>query len=399
MVGDLRMARPRTAYAGFVVFGGFWGTWGASVPAVRDQAGVSDGELGTALLFVGAGALPAMLAAGRAVDRWGTRVTALLLVLLGLSGVLIAMGARDLRSLCITLTAAGAASGAADVAINATAGAAEQATDRPVITRAHGAFSATVVVASLGTGWLLAGDAALSVPFVVLAAAATAVAAAVTAPARSAPAPAPTPTTAPADPASADPGGWLRSRSIVMPLLMVGGLGALAFAVENAHQSWSAVYLVDVLAAGPALAAAGPAVFAGLVALTRFAVGALPALPPGRPLVAGALLAAQGTAVVAVSQNVTTALLGLGLAAIGTAVLFPTLLSLLLTLAPDHARGTATSVVTTTAYLGFLAGPPYVGLWAQTITLPGAMHAVAALAVALAVLIRPVLRRVSAPPH
>lgn len=67
------MARPWTAYAGFIVFGGFWGTWGASVPSVRDQAGVSDGELGTALVFVGAGALPAMLVAGRAVDRWGTR--------------------------------------------------------------------------------------------------------------------------------------------------------------------------------------------------------------------------------------------------------------------------------------------------------------------------------------
>lgn len=391
------MARPRTAYAGFVVFGGFWGTWGASVPAVRDQAGVSDGELGTALLFVGAGALPAMLAAGRAVDRWGTRVTALLLVLLGLSGVLIAMGARDLRSLCMTLAVAGAASGAADVAINTTAGAAERAHARPVITRAHGAFSATVVVASLGTGWLLAGGAALPVPFVVLAVAATAVAVAVTASAGSPAAPAST--EVPADHASADPGGWLRSRSSVLPLLMVGGLGALAFAVENAHQSWSAVYLVDVLAAGPALAAAGPAVFAGLVALTRFAVGALPALPPGRLLVAGALFAAQGTVVVAASQNVATALIGLGLAAIGTAVLFPTLLSLLLTLAPDHGRGTATSVVTTMAYLGFLAGPPYVGLWAQTSTLPGAMLAVAALAAALAVLIHPVLRRIAAPSH
>ena len=41
------------------MFGASWGVWGASVPAVRDQAGVSEGQLGTALLFVGAGALPA----------------------------------------------------------------------------------------------------------------------------------------------------------------------------------------------------------------------------------------------------------------------------------------------------------------------------------------------------
>jgi hypothetical protein len=29
------------------------------------------------------------------------------------------------------------------------------------------------------------------------------------------------------------------------PLLVIGGLGALAFAVENAHQTWSALYLRD----------------------------------------------------------------------------------------------------------------------------------------------------------
>jgi hypothetical protein len=55
-----------SAYVAFAAFGAFWGVWGASVPRVQDQAGVSDGELGLALLFVGAGALPAMLLVGRA---------------------------------------------------------------------------------------------------------------------------------------------------------------------------------------------------------------------------------------------------------------------------------------------------------------------------------------------
>ena len=64
------------AYAAFAVFGAFWGTWGAAVPAVRDRAGVGDGQLGTALLLIGAGGMPAMLLAGRAIDRWGRRVTA-----------------------------------------------------------------------------------------------------------------------------------------------------------------------------------------------------------------------------------------------------------------------------------------------------------------------------------
>src|ERR671916_393501 len=86
----------RTAYAGFAAFGVFWGVWGASVPAVREQAGLSDGQLGTALLFIGAGALPAMLLTGRALDRWGHRLTAALLVVMGGAGVAVVLTARGL---------------------------------------------------------------------------------------------------------------------------------------------------------------------------------------------------------------------------------------------------------------------------------------------------------------
>jgi MFS family permease len=125
------------------VFGVFWGTWGASVPSVRSQAGSSDGQLGMALLFIGAGALPAMLLTGRVIDRLGVRFTAAVALMgPGVSGLIVAYGAADFTSLCVGLLLVGAASGAADVAINAAAGAAEQTMTRPVITRSHGVFSA-----------------------------------------------------------------------------------------------------------------------------------------------------------------------------------------------------------------------------------------------------------------
>src|SRR5213078_2611110 len=65
------------------------------------------------------------------------------------------------------------------------------------------------------------------------------------------------------------------ARPRLAPLLVIGALGALAFAMENAHQSWSALYLRDVVGAGAAVAAAGPAVFAGVVAVSRFLTGSL----------------------------------------------------------------------------------------------------------------------------
>ncbi len=375
-------------YAGFAAFGAFWGAWGAAVPAVREQAGLTDGQLGTALLFVGVGALPAMLGTGWLVDRWGHRVTAWLLLALGAAGFAVALTGRGFVSLSVGLTVLGAASGAADVAINAEAGAAERAVSRPVITRAHGVFSAGVIVLSLTTGALLDAGAALVVPFM-LVAALSAVAGFVTfVMVRS------TSHEPLADESShASRGAWNQVTALrLWPLLVVGGLGALAFAVENAHQSWSAVFLGDVLAAGPAVAAAGPAVFAAVVAVTRFAAAALDPRHGIVVVIAGASAAAAGTVVVAIAPNVALALAGLGLAAAGTAVLYPTLLSLGMARVEEPARGTATSVVATTAYLGFLAGPAYVGGWSAAVGLPGAMLAVAAIAGALALLAWPGLR-------
>jgi MFS family permease len=384
-----------TAYAGSAAFGAFWGVWGASVPAVREQTGLSDGQLGTALLFVGAGALPAMLLTGPALDRWGHRLTAFLLTALGGAGVAVALTAQGFASLSFGLAVLGATSGAADVAINAASGTAERASRRPVIARVHGVFSASVVVASLASGALHSAGSAVVVPFL-LAAAATGAAATVaftTAGTRS-------PVPRPAAPARPSERPWRRpgSRMRLVPLLVIGGLGAMTFAVENAHQSWSAVYLGDVLSAGPGLAAAGPAVFAAVVAVTRFAVAALSAAHATAVLIAGATAAAVGTTVMAGAPDVPVALAGLAVAAAGTAVLYPTLVGLVAGQADEAVRGAATSVVTTVAYLGFLAGPVYVGRWAAAVGLPGAMVAVAALAAGLALLTWPALRAITRAP-
>jgi MFS family permease len=72
-------------------------------------------------------------------------------------------------------------------------------------------------------------------------------------------------------------------------------------------------------------------------------------------------------------------------------------MSVLTTMAPDERRGAATSVVTPVAYLGFLAGPVYVGTWAGAVGLPGAMLAVAGLAAGLALLAGAALGRINPP--
>ena len=367
-----------SAYVAFAAFGSFWGAWGASVPRVQDQAGVDDGELGLALLFVGAGALPAMLLAGRALDRFGLRVAAGLIAALGVAGAALSLTAHDLVTLSAGLALAGAASGAADVAMNAVAGRAELLAERPVITRAHGTFSAFVVISSLTCGVLAGADLPLATPFVVVAVASVGAGAAMW---RALP------------PGVATEKTHERSTpGRLFPLLAIGILGALAFASENAHQSWSAVFAQDELDATATLTSVAPAVFAATVAVTRFSIGGLPPRHAQTILLAGAAGAGAGALIIAAAPSLFVAALGLIVAGAGTAVLFPTLLGIVSRNVDEARRGRATSVVTVVSYMGFLLGPVYVGLWADTTDLRGAMIAVAALAAALFMLTPMLLR-------
>ncbi|SNT61946.1 Predicted arabinose efflux permease, MFS family [Actinomadura meyerae] len=385
MVRAPRPPHPATvpAYVAFAAFGAFWGVWGASVPRVQQQAGIGDGRLGFALLFVGAGALPAMLLAGRALDRWGPPVAAAAIGALGVAGAGLSVTAAGSASLCAGLALVGAASGAADVTMNALAGRAEKTTGLPVLTRAHGVFSGLVVLASLVTGLASAASLPLAVPFMAVAVLCLLAGASL----RTTP-----PSSAVAEQPGRVPASAPLGRRAAVPLLLIGVLGALAFASENAHQSWSAVFAHEELRSGGGLSAVAPAVFAATVAVTRFSMGGIKAVRARTVLLVGASAAASGALIIAAAPALPVAGLGLATAAAGTAVLFPTLLGIVSRSVEESHRGRATSLVTAVSYLGFLVGPVYVGLWAETAGLRGAMVAVAALAVALLALAPPLLR-------
>lgn len=370
-------------YTAAALFGAFWGVWGASVPRIREQAGINDGQLGVALLFIAAGALPAMLLTGRALDRWGLRFAAAAVIALGLTGVGVALAAHGFVALCVGLAVVGAASGAADVARNATGGRAEQLSGRPIIVRSGGVFSSFVVLSSLASGALFA-VAPTFVPFLIVAVLSVIAGGIIM---RYLP-----PGSTHGEGSVGEAPAAAASGMRYAPLVLIGFLGVLAFASENAHQSWGAVFLEDELAAGPGVSAFAPAVFAAAGALTRFAVGAF---RPGRfhpILLAGALAAASGTVVVALAPSIQVALAGLIVAAAGTAVLFPTLLSIVSRRVNESHRGRATALLIVVSYLGYLLGPVYVGLWSQSTGLRGAMLAVAALSGVLLFLTLPLLR-------
>ncbi|HEX7301216.1 MAG TPA: MFS transporter [Solirubrobacteraceae bacterium] len=371
--------------AGFAAFGAFWGAWGAALPAVQSHAGVDDGELGVALLCIGAGALVSMRLAGALVDRWGPVALPATLVAFGVAAALPGL-ATSTAGLCAVLLVLGATSGAVDVAINAEGTRSEAASGRPVLSLAHGMFSACVVLGSLAAGGLRAADAGAELVLGVVGALVVAVGAGLV---------------RVASPGAGTPGIWagagtVRWRRVPRLLVVLGALCALAFFVENAWQSWGAVHLESDLDASPALGALAPALFASAAAASRLAGHAvIERFDEIAIMRSGALAAAAGTLLAALAPNPALALGGVVVAGAGISICAPILFSIAGRSADETSRGAAVSIVTTIAYVGFVVGPAAVGLLADATTLRASLASAAAVAVALAAL----AGRARAPTH
>ena len=143
------------------------------------------------------------------------------------------------------------------MAINTAGAHAEASTNAPVMNLAHGLFSFAVVAASLGTAVLRSNGAnALMVQLAILGTLMV-ITLFTLLPG--------TQTEMLSAPASGDERAESRARRLPVPpaLLVLGSLGALAYLVENAWQSWSAVLLASGMRASVAIASSAPAVELG----------------------------------------------------------------------------------------------------------------------------------------
>ena len=330
---------------------------------------MDDRQLGLALPWIGVGALVTLRLTGAVADRHPRATLPIGIGLLGLAALL-PVYLRGTAGMVLSCLVIGAASGAGDAAVNAE-GARYEADGGGVLTLGHGAFSAVVVLGSLGSAGLIATGASGPWPLAVVGGAVVAagvVIGVLPAPAAAAP-------RAPRDRGSIRPN---------RTLLLLGGLGAVAYFVENAWQSWSAIHLHATLHASAAVAAAAPAVFAGCAATGRFASHVLQRKVGTRPLfAAGAALAAVGGALAATAPGPALGFVGVALAGAGTSVCAPLLIAAAGRVTPE-AIGAATSTVISLAYLGFVFGPALVGLLAGAATLRIALAATAAAAALLA---------------
>jgi MFS family permease len=356
----------------FLLNGCGFGNWVARIPAVRETLGLDTQVLGLALLGVAIGSLIGLPLSGVLLARFGSRrMTTVAGLAFCACGALPAF-ATNAVTLALALTALGAATGILDVSMNAAGAAVERRGQRSIMSSFHAAFSFGGLLGA-ALGGFVAGRGVAPLTHLGLAAIiGVVIMALVTRPLL-----------------LPDASEQTTGPAFALPTRGLALLGLLTFGAmlsEGAMADWSGIYLRDVRAADPATAAYGYAVFSLCMAIGRLAGDRLVSrFGTVLAVRAGGFVAALGLAAALLVPSVGPALVGFAGVGLGLSIIVPLLFS---AAARSHELpgGTALAAVSTLGYLGFLAGPPLLGVVAHSTTIGIALWLVVALCVGIAVL-------------
>lgn len=368
------------ASAGFVM-----GQALSRVPAVRDQVGADNAQLGLALMGMGLGSLLAMPFTGRLVDRFGSRRVVTVTVVLGCLGWGLVSIVPSVPILLLLLALTGMNVGVWDVAMNIQGTHVEQARSRSLMPSFHAGFSGGAVLGA-GSGALAAylGVGLAQLPVL----AGVAAVAGVLASLRFVPE---EPEVQAEVSTSEVPGPGPGPRRGITRVEVLIGLICLAGALaEGSANDWLALLLVDVHGAPEAFGALTLTAFNLTMMIGRLLGG--PAIERfGRATVVrtGGVLAAIAILTVTLSTSLALALAGGLLWGLGVATIFPAAIS---AAGEIPGRGNrAITVVSTIAYGAFLFGAPSIGLIAEQVGLDRALFLVVGFLV-LMVVLSPVMK-------
>ena len=352
-------------------------TWGPRLPAIKAGLGIDTATIGLLLAGVTVGAILGLLASTPVLHRLGSRraiAGALLLVAAAMTVMGLALFAGSIPLLAVAFAIVGLGIGVLDVLINVEGSAVERAAGRTLMPMMHAAWSIGVA-AGAGIG---AACAALGVSpgeqfiaeAVLIAVAALGTAAGI-----------PGGRHAPAGEPPQDRGaklrqwlrGWLDCRLLLIGVVMLGvelGEGSagnwLTLAVRNGHGQAAAVAALFATA------------FAASEAITRIFGGPIvDRLGRVRTIRVTTALGIVGVMLFILAGNRWVVLLGVVLWAVGVSMGFPLGMSAAAESGPDPAA--RVSVVASIGYLANLAGPPVIGVLAQSAGLLNSLWLIVAL--------------------
>ncbi len=376
---DAAASRPArwAAYAMFAVDGLGFGPWAAHLPAFKVSLGLSDGGLSVPLFAMVIGSLVAMPIAGRLTFRLGSRRVLLIAATqysasVSLIALTVTLGA-GLAAFTVAAFLFGAVKATIDVSANAQAVGIERETSRPILSRCHGCWSLGSLIGAGGAALALRFG---SPPLLTMCLTSLLL---LTLTVASAPCLRSSDEMKSSDAPTASKGSlWPTGR-----LLPLGILAFLGLFCEGSVADWSAVYLAGHVGVPAASAALGFAAYMTAMTLTRFLGDRLIGrLGPAAVLKSGGLLVAIGLGGALLARSLPLAMTGFALAGIGLANAVPVIFR---SAGTGHDPGGAIASVSTLGYLGFLAGPPVIGLLAEAVGLPFALLLVVAFGLTIAV--------------
>lgn len=366
-----QLAPARKAiYVTFFICGLVLAAWVSRIPAIKQQLGLNAGELGLVLMGGPIGLVLAMPLTGWLIARWGSRPVLTWAAMSNCAALPLLALAPNGWALGLALFVFGFANAAMDIAMNAQAVEVEKRHTRPIMSSFHALFSlGGLVGAALGGAAAAGGLAplpffawtALVMGLLMLAA---------------------TRYLLEVRPAASGP-------RFVWPRGALLGLGLIVFCTglgEGAVADWSAVFMKHEMGTSEAVAALAFSAFSVAMVVGRLSGDALiHRFGPVTMARAGGLLAASGFITTLVTNRPEVAMLGFVLIGLGYCTLFPLVFSAAGRV-PGVQPGVALASVATLGYLGFLSGPPLIGLVAQVTSLRVSFMAVAGLAVLISLL-------------
>jgi len=348
-------------------------------PEIKLDLDLTNTQFGLVVIAFPIGAILSGLAAAAAIRRFGAANVAVGGTVLTAAGLVVVGWAPTLWLLVAALFAAGAADSVTDVGQNSHGIAVQRGYGRSIINSFHAVWSAGAV-----TGGLMGTAAAtVSVPLGVHLTVSSAVWVSVALLARRFTLPAGMSVGPPiVEPHAAGAGptrAWMRRPAVfLVALVLIAMSGTM---VEDAGNTWSAVFLVQELDAGPTLAGLGFVATVGAQFVGRV-LGDPMTDRLGQRTVAriGAVLIIVGMGIVVVGPAAGAVVAGFALAGFGSATLVPAAMNAADDM-PGMRAGTALTIVSWLMRVAFVVSPPLVGALGDAFGLRAGLAVVPVLAV------------------
>jgi MFS family permease len=386
------------AWAVFAVFflNGFnFATWASRLPAVRDELGFAESQMGLLLLFMAVGSLLALPLSGLVVQRLGAARAVVIFATINTAGLVttafaVSEGADWVVRVGLFVTGVG--TGVWDAAMNLEGAAVEQRLGRAIMPRFHAGFSfGTMAGAGLGA---VAAATHVPVQWHLAVAVAVSLVAVLWCVRLFLPAGKPdgggsrlADDSSGADPATAvsvhGPGddrsrgarsalsAWTEPRTLLIGLVVLA-----AALTEGAANDWVSLAVVDGFGTDNAMGAVGLAVFlTAMTGMRLLGTGLLDRYGRVAVLRGSAGLALAGLLLFGLAPSLWLALVGVVLWGMGAALGFPVGMSA----ASDDPQRAAVrvSVVATIGYSAFFMGPPLIGFLAHEVGYRSALLVIA----------------------